>query len=88
MKLMLEENSEEPKSSIGCFITTAVVESSNLPDNCHELQVMRPLRDTYMQETQDRQGEIAEYYRIAPCIVAAVGANHNAAEEWRRIMTQ
>lgn len=57
-----------PEPSSGwCFITTAVCEAENLPDDCYELTVLRKFRDGYMSKFPEM---VKEYYKIAPSIVA------------------
>lgn len=62
-------------SPIDCFITTATTKFSGKPDNCYELETLRNFRDTYMQETPERQALIAQYYEEAPAIVEFIDAN-------------
>ncbi len=57
-----------------CFITTAVCEFMEKPDDCYELTLFRNFRDTYMQATEDRQALVKEYYQVAPAIVAIINA--------------
>ncbi|NLK28269.1 MAG: hypothetical protein GX306_08000 [Clostridiales bacterium] len=60
-----------------CFITTAVCESMEKPDDCYELTIFRNFRDTYMQMTRDRQAMVEVYYQIAPAIVAIINTQPN-----------
>ena len=53
-----------------CFITTAVCQTMNKPDNCYELNAFRRFRDEYMSRTNQGKALIEEYYKIAPAIVA------------------
>lgn len=55
-----------------CFLTTVCVEVMGLADNCDELTTLRGFRDGYMATQTDGPSLIAEYYRIAPNIVAAI----------------
>ena len=55
-----------------CFITTACCTHANLPDDCHELTVLRGFRDTYMAAVEGGEEEVLEYYKIAPQILAAM----------------
>lgn len=55
-----------------CFITTAVCKSMNLPDDCYELTEFRKFRDTFMNESEEMQNEVKEYYEIAPKICLAI----------------
>jgi uncharacterized protein YjbI with pentapeptide repeats len=61
----------------GCFLTTACVEAMKLPDDCHELQMLRKFRDGYVSETLAGRELIKEYYNIAPGIIEAVNSTGN-----------
>ncbi len=60
------------ESSSGCFLTSACVEAKGLPDDCHELTVLRGFREGYLRSLPEGREEIAEYYFVAPQIVAAI----------------
>ena len=60
------------EDSSGCFLTSACVEAKGLPDNCHELTVLRCFREGYLRSLASGQDEIAEYYFVAPQIVSAI----------------
>jgi hypothetical protein len=79
-KPMLELVSKSPKKSTGCFITTACTEAKGLPDDCYELQTLRAFRDGYMRALPDGQALIAQYYDVAPKIVARIKAQPDAHE--------
>ncbi len=53
-----------------CFITTAVCQTLDKPDDCYELKAFRSFRDEYMSRTEQGKALIEEYYIIAPAIVA------------------
>lgn len=61
---------EEEKS--GCFLTTACVEYAGLPDNCHELEMMRELRENYIRSLPEGKDFLAEYASVAPQIVRSI----------------
>jgi hypothetical protein len=63
-----------------CFITTACVEAKGLPDDCYELETLRAFRDGYIRAMPNGEALIAEYYEIAPKIVARIKAQPNAQE--------
>ncbi len=73
------------RQKIFCFITTAVCRTLGMPDNCRELETLRSFRDTFMQQTPQRQGEVKEYYKIAPVIVAAINNQPDADALWREL---
>lgn len=59
-------------SSGGCFLTSACMEAKGLPDDCHELTVLREFRENYLRPLPGGKGEIAEYYFVAPQIVEKI----------------
>lgn len=65
-------------SSGSCFLTSACVEAKGLPDDCHELTVLRNFRDGYLSSLPTGKEEIAEYYLVAPAIVEAIKQRDNA----------
>jgi len=69
----------------GCFITTATVQSRNLPDDCHELTSLRAFRDTFMKKDEIMKDEVEEYYKIAPTICANIDKEENASEIYDEI---
>lgn len=60
---------KQPKSG-GCFITTAICEAENKPDDCDELQTLRKFRDEVMLKDPVLSNLVREYYELAPRIVA------------------
>ena len=66
------------QDSTGCFLTSACVEAKGLPDDCHELSILRSFRDGYLSSLPGGREEVAEYYFIAPQIVAAIKDRANA----------
>ena len=69
----------------GCFLTTACVRARNLPDDCLELETLRAFRDSYLRNRPDGPGLIAEYYAIAPALLAAIDACPDAVGVYHRI---
>lgn len=76
------------KNNTGCFITTATCHSRNLPDDCHELTVLRNFRDTYMLRNDDMKLEVAEYYEIAPKICRKIDEQENSFGIYENIWRQ
>ncbi|MBQ2952577.1 MAG: hypothetical protein IJE07_03380 [Clostridia bacterium] len=76
---------KDDTSSGSCFLTTACVERRGLPDDCHELTMMRKMRDEWLVNQPGGREEIAEYYAIAPCIVAHINARPDAADVWEKL---
>ena len=64
-------NSSSRKSG-GCFITSAVCDSFGKPDDCYELTTFRNFRDNWLSTQPDGKNLIAQYYEIAPKIVAEI----------------
>ena len=69
----------------GCFLTTAIVEQRGEADDGPTLTTLRAFRDGYMAQRPDGPALVAEYYDVAPRIVAAIPADDPA---WRWIGTQ
>lgn len=65
----------EPK---GCFITTAICDMENKPDDCYELTSFRSLRDEYMLKHPEHRELVELYYDIAPDIVAGIDARNDS----------
>ena len=55
-----------------CYITTAVCDSLNKPDNCLELNLLRDYRDNILISEEGGADLIDEYYDIAPTIVKRI----------------
>ncbi|MCR4953030.1 MAG: hypothetical protein K6A43_03050 [Treponema sp.] len=68
-----------------CFITTATCKSRNLPDDCHELTVLRMFRDTFMKTDEKMSKEVEEYYLKAPAICSKIDKLENSAELYEEI---
>ena len=56
-----------------------------MPDDCHELTVLRSFRDGYLRSQPEGKAEIAEYYAVAPKIVDAIRSKADAAEAFDAI---
>lgn len=65
------DNAKE-SSKKGCFLTSACVDFAGLDDNCEELSELRRFRDTFVSSMPGGTKMIAEYYRLAPVIVARI----------------
>lgn len=52
-----------------CYITTAVCENKNKPDDCYELTTLRSYRDGYLMQTEEGAELVEEYYDTAPFLV-------------------
>ncbi|MBQ3444599.1 MAG: CDC27 family protein [Selenomonadaceae bacterium] len=68
-----------------CFVTTAVCDSFGKPDDCYELTAFRKFRDGWLSVQPDGKSLIAEYYAIAPRIVANINRLTDAAQIYKSI---
>lgn len=64
----------------GCFLTSACVDAQGLPDDCHELTVLRAFRDGYMKTTATGHADVCRYYHIAPMIVEKIKGQENSID--------
>ena len=62
----------------GCFITTAVCDTFNKPDDCYELTAFRNFRDNWLAKQEDGASLIKKYYATAPAIVEKINSLPNA----------
>lgn len=84
----VEHEAEEHRSDNddkGCFLTTACVERIGLKDDCVELSTLRSFRDEHLVKSPLGRAMVAEYYRDAPKIVAALETAHDAEKEYSQI---
>ena len=68
-----------------CFVTTAVCGSLGKPDDCFELTAFRKFRDGWLTAQPNGKTLIAEYYAIAPRIVANINHLADAKEIYKHI---
>jgi hypothetical protein len=66
------QQTKQPKSGGGCFITTAICQAENKADDCEELQALRKFRDEVMMRHPVLSNLVREYYAIAPAIVVGL----------------
>ena len=55
-----------------CFITKACAVAHGLGDDCHELQVLRGVRDIWLLQQPFGKAVVETYYNIAPKIIAGI----------------
>ena len=72
-------------TSGGCFISSACVNSLNLPDDCSQLQTLRRFRDERMQVDPAFASLVEEYYCIAPPMVQQIDAGEDAANIYSQL---
>lgn len=65
-----DAGSEKKKS--GCYITSAACELKGLPDNCHQLTVLRNFRDSRLLRSVSGRRLVSQYYRTAPTIASSL----------------
>ena len=68
-----------------CFITSAVCEILNKPDDCYELESFREFRDQYLMNQDTGRRLVEEYYLTAPRIVAYINIQPDSRERYQRI---
>lgn len=66
-----------------CYLTTAVVESMGLEDDCWELRTLRHFRERLNASIGGRR-LVEDYERRSPSIVAALSLRPDAASIWSR----
>lgn len=69
----------------GCFLTTACVDYQHLSDNCYELEVLRRVRDQMLEQGGKMKDMVAEYYRIAPQIIAGINRSPECNKMWESL---
>lgn len=65
-----------------CYLTTAAVDAVGLADDCWELRTLRAFRDGPLQSTLEGQALVADYYRLAPDLVARISVREDARRQW------
>lgn len=78
-------DSRSESSGSGCFLTSACTAARGLPDDCHELTVLRDFRDNWLKHQPDGILLIAHYYEVAPKIVESIDKREDRLEIWDRI---
>lgn len=68
-----------------CFITSAVCDSMNKPDDCYELTTLRTYRDEYLCQTEEGRILVDEYYEVAPYLVQVINMHKNASDIYNGI---
>ena len=72
-------------SSGGCYLTTACINTKNLPDDCRELTILRSFRDNYLMYQSNGRADIQEYYQTAPKIVEVINGQNNKDEIYEEL---
>lgn len=68
-----------------CYLTSACVAYRGLPDDCHELTVLRAFRDGWLAAQPQGPALIEQYYAAAPGIVDAIEASGVARAIYARV---
>lgn len=71
-----------------CYITTAVCEHQNKPDDCYELTLLRSFRDGYLLQSAEGEAMVHEYYDVAPSIVKHIDRRADAGQIYEGIWQQ
>lgn len=79
-----KHSSKAPKDSF-CFISTAVCQTRDLPDNCNELQILRRFRDEYMLLNPKYAPLVMKYYQIAPKVIEWIELQPDAHQRYHQI---
>lgn len=74
-----------------CYITTAVCETFQKPDDCYELTILRNYRDNYLASLPEGERIIKAYYDVAPTIVKHINKRKDSAaiyeDIWQRYLS-
>lgn len=68
-----------------CYITTAVCQNQNKPDDCYELTTLRRYRDHYLMQTEQGKAIVDEYYNVAPGLVMMIDMQENKEQIYHNI---
>lgn len=68
-----------------CYITTAVCETFQKPDDCYELTLLRDYRDGYLAGLPEGERVIKAYYDVAPTIVKHINKREDSCEIYEGI---
>lgn len=71
-----------------CYITTAVCQYQNKPDDCYELTTLRAFRDNYLMQSETGQQLVKEYYNVAPALVMFIDMQKDADMIYQYIYEQ
>lgn len=82
------KQSSGSSGSSGCYLTSACVEALHKEDDCHELMLLRKLRDTYIKLTKDGEADMAHYYEVAPKIVEKIKAQDEPVSIFMKIYNE
>ncbi|WP_416386257.1 CFI-box-CTERM domain-containing protein [Anaerobutyricum hallii] len=72
-------------SSGGCYLTSACVYAKGLPDDCHELTVLRGYRDGWLRTAPEGEALIEQYYKEAPRIVSNINERSDQKSIYEKI---
>lgn len=68
-----------------CYITTAVCNALDMPENCKELVMLKDYRDNILAMEEGGEEIINEYYDIAPTIVKRINKSESCNEEYKTL---
>ena len=76
------DSGKSKKSGGLCFLTTAACQFKGLPDDCHELEVLRAFRDDHLLITDEGRNMVEQYYSIAPDITKHLSNESDLEHVW------
>jgi hypothetical protein len=68
-----------------CYITSAVCDIMNKPDDCYELERLREFRDHYLMKSEEGKRLVEEYYVTAPRIVTYINLQTGSEMRYHQI---
>lgn len=68
-----------------CYITTAVCQHQDKPDDCYELTTLRTYRDSYLMHSETGREIVNEYYNVAPGLVMMIDMQKDANQIYQSI---
>lgn len=75
----------DKESDSGCFITSAACQYRGLPDDCHQLMVLRGFRDQVLMASTDGQSLVEQYYEKAPKLASKLNDESDFNYVWSSI---
>ncbi len=65
-----------------CFVTTAVCQGLQKPQDCREVMIMKQYRDQYLLSLEDGAALVHAYYDIAPTIVKRIAKEASPEDKY------
>ncbi|MGB5261882.1 MAG: CFI-box-CTERM domain-containing protein [Gammaproteobacteria bacterium] len=77
------DSGKSKKSGGLCFLSTAACQFKGLPDDCHELEILRAFRDNQLLTSDSGCEMVEHYYSIAPEITKQLNKETDLEHIWR-----